>query len=246
MTPHTVLILILLGLAASGASLIGGVVALKNQDRLQKLLGLTAGILLGVVFFGILPELVELARGTYAISTAMIALMAGFLVFHIVEKSILISHADETQYGAHHHPHVGWASALALAGHSFLDGIGIGLAFWANPAVGFAVATAVVAHSFSDGLNTVNLMLLHKNNRRRAIMMLVVDAFAPLLGILLSLVFHMGDGFILFYLSFFAGFLLYIAAAEILPEAHSKRSSYSTILLTILGAVVMYFVTRLA
>ena len=76
--------------------------------------------------------------------------------------------------------------------------------------------------------------------------MLAIDAAAPLTGVLLSYILHLGDEFTLWYLSFFAGFLLYIAAAEILPEAHSKRSSYSTILLTIIGAVVMYFVTRLA
>jgi len=238
---------ILLGICAFLASLLGGVVALRNQDKLQRLLGLTAGIVMGVVVFGLLPEIIELSEGTSRdITTAMVALMAGFLIFHIVEKSILISHAGETQYGSHHHPHVGWASALALAGHSLLDGLGIGLAFQANAAVGIAVAIAVVAHSFSDGLNTVNLMLAHKNTHAKARLMLAVDALAPLVGVLLSLVLVLGDTFVLFYLSFFAGFLLYIAAAEILPEAHSQRSSYATIALTVFGATLMYFVTRLA
>ncbi|QQS19720.1 ZIP family metal transporter [Candidatus Saccharibacteria bacterium] len=238
---------ILLGLCAFIASLIGGYVALKNQDKLQRLLGFTAGIVMGVVVFGLLPEIIELSQGVSRdVTTAMVALMAGFLLFHIVEKSILISHADEAQYGEHHHPYVGRASAITLAGHSLLDGFGIGLAFQANAAVGVAVAVAVVAHSFSDGLNTVNLMLAHKNSQAKASLMLIVDALAPLAGVLLSMVLTLGDEFILFYLSFFAGFLLYIAAAEILPEAHSKRSSYSTIALTILGAILMYFVTQLA
>jgi ZIP family zinc transporter len=238
---------IILGVCAFLASLAGGYVALKNQDKLQRLLGLTAGIVMGVVVFGLLPEIMELAESTTRdITTAMIALMAGFLVFHIVEKSILISHASETQYGEHHHPHVGRAGALALAGHSLLDGFGIGLAFQTNAVVGVAVAVAVVAHSFSDGLNTVNLMLAHKNEQSKARRMLFVDALAPLVGVLLSLVVTLGNEFVLFYLSFFAGFLLYIGAAEILPEAHSKRSSYVTIALTVLGAALMYFVTRLA
>ena len=226
--------------------MIGGIVALKNQHRLKRLLGLTAGIVMGVVVFGLLPEVFELSSEVGNIRLAMVALMAGFLVFHIVEKSILISHADELHYGEHHHPHVGKAGALALAGHSLLDGLGIGLAFQANATLGVAVAIAVVAHSFSDGLNTVNLMLAHKNERRKAITMLVIDALAPLTGVLLSFLFSPSDLFTLLYLSFFAGFLLYIAAAEILPEAHSGRSSYRTIALTVLGAAAMYFVTQLA
>ncbi len=238
---------ILLAILAALATTAGGVIALKNQDKLYRLLGLTAGVVMGVVVFGLLPEIVELSETTSRdITTAMVALMGGFLFFHIIEKTILISHADETKYGEHHHPHVGKAGAFALAGHSMLDGFGIGLAFQANPTIGVAVALAVIAHSFSDGLNTVNLMLTHKNNRRKAITMLAVAASAPLTGVLLSYLLRIGDEIALWYLSFFAGFLLYIAAAEILPEAHSKRSSYSTILLTIIGAVVMYFVTRLA
>jgi ZIP family zinc transporter len=236
---------ILLGICAFLASLTGGLIALKNKDKLQRLLGLTAGIVMGVVVFGLLPEIMELSNSTsFDITTAMVALMAGFLIFHIVEKSILISHGDETQYGEHHHPYVGRAGALALAGHSLLDGFGIGLAFQTNPAVGVAVAIAVVAHSFSDGLNTVNLMLAHKNSQSKARLMLIIDALAPLVGVLLSLVITLGDGFVLFYLSFFAGFLLYIAAAEILPEAHSKHSSWSMVMLTALGAALIFIVTR--
>lgn len=164
---------ILLAILAALATVVGGVIALKNQDKLYRLLGLTAGVVMGVVVFGLLPEIVELSEtASRDITTAMVALMGGFLFFHIIEKTILISHADETKYGEHHHPHVGKAGAFALAGHSMLDGFGIGLAFQTNPAIGAAVALTVLRASFSDGLNTVNLMLTHKNNRRKAMIML--------------------------------------------------------------------------
>jgi ZIP family zinc transporter len=52
------------------------------------------------------------------------------------------------------------------------------------------------------------------------------------------------DNLLVIYLGFFAGFLLYISTSEILPEAHSKHSSYLTILLTILGLLTMFLVTR--
>lgn len=110
--------------------------------------------------------------------------------------------------------------------------------------VGVAVALAVIAHDFSDGLNTVNLMMVNKNNRRRALKMLVIDAAAPVLGVLSTLFFTFSDRLLILYLGFFAGFLLYIGTSEILPEAHSKKSSYATIGLTILGAAFMFVVTR--
>jgi ZIP family zinc transporter len=227
------------------STLAGGLVGLKNRDSLHRFLGFTAGVLLGVVAFDLLPEIFGLIHSTGQAATgAMIALVCGFLGFHIIEKSILIHHSQEAEYEIHHHPQVGIASALALIGHSFLDGVGIGLAFQVNSTVGIAVAIAVIAHDFTDGLNTVNLMLLNKNKSSRTILFLIADALAPVLGVISTKFFHVSDSVLVLYLGFFAGFLLYIGASEILPEAHSKHSSYKTIFATIFGVIFIFIVTR--
>jgi zinc transporter ZupT len=236
---------VVLSCATFFSTLFGGLTALKNKDRLHRFLGYTAGVLLGVVAFDLLPEIFKSLQAQHRDATgAMIALVTGFLLFHIVEKSILIHHSQEEEYELHRHPDVGVVSALALSGHSFLDGVGIGLGFQAGTSIGIAVAIAVIAHDFTDGLNTVNLMLLNKNRSRRALSFLVLDALAPVLGVLSTLFFHISDAGLVLYLGFFAGFLLYIGASEILPEAHSKHSSYATIGATVLGVVFMFVVTR--
>jgi len=236
---------VLLAIGAFLSTMAGGLTALRHKDRLHRFLGFTAGVLLGVVAFDLLPEIFKLLNANNASPTwAMVALVCGFLLFHIIEKSILIHHSQEGDYEVHHHPQVGIASALALSGHSFLDGVGIGLGFQAGTAVGITVAIAVIAHDFTDGLNTVNLMLVNNNRDRRAFMFLLLDAIAPVLGVLATLLFTISDAGLVLYLGFFAGFLLYIGASEILPEAHSKHSSYQTIGLTILGAFFIFVVTR--
>lgn len=227
------------------STLAGGLIGLKNRDHLHRLLGYTAGVLLGVVAFDLLPEIFHLISVNHWSATgAMIALVCGFLVFHVIEKSILIHHSQEAEYEVHHHPQVGVASALALCGHSFLDGVGIGLGFQVNASVGVAVAIAVIAHDFTDGLNTVNLMLINQNRTFKSFLFLLLDAVAPVLGVLSTKLFHLSDYALVLYLGFFAGFLLYIGASEILPEAHSKHSSYQTVLLTIVGAIFIFIVTR--
>lgn len=225
------------------ATLIGGIIAFKLHARIHLLLGFTAGVILSVVSFDILPEIVELADTlSVDIRQAFIPLVIGFLLFHIIEKYILIHHTHEEDYGKHHHPTLGVGSALALIGHSFLDGIGIGLAFQISEGTGIAVAIAVLAHDFSDGINTVSLMLSHKNSRLRAFTFLIIDAFAPVLGALSTLFFTLSSYASLVYLGLFAGFLLYIGASDILPEAHSKRSSWLTVGMTVFGALLMYVV----
>lgn len=240
------------------STILGGIVGLRWKDKMHLLLGFTAGVLVGVVAFDIFPELFELVATTgIDIKIPMIALVVGFLLFHIAEKTLLIHHVHEEHYGEHEHAlgnsvvdsgghkhtSVGVLSALALSAHSFLDGVGIGLGFQISNEVGIIVAIAVLAHDFSDGLNTVSLMLAHKNTDKSALKFLFIDAIAPVLGGLSTLFFTFSSAALVIYLGFFAGFLLYIGASDILPEAHSKYSSYKTIVMTVLGALFIFVVS---
>ncbi len=225
------------------STFLGGLVGLKFKDKLHLILGFTAGVILGVIAFDLFPEIIEMVSSTgISPMVPMIALVVGFLLFHIAEKSILIHHSHEEEYGPHTHPQVGKLQALALAGHSFLDGVAIGLGFQVSSGVGIMVAVAVIAHDFSDGLNTVSLLLRHKNTRKEAIQFLVLDALAPVLGGLSTYFFTLGERSLLVYLGFFTGFLLYIGVSDILPEAHTHHSSWRTVLTTIVGVLFIYFV----
>ena len=240
---------ILFSLATFFSTAAGGLFALKFRDRLHFILSFTAGVLLGVVSFDILPEIFNLGRQEGVDATgAMIALVVGFLFFQSLEKLILIHHGREDNYAQHHHPQVGMLSALALAGHSFMDGVGIGLAFQVSTSVGIIVAIAVVAHDFCDGLNTVSLMLVHHNTSRKTLAMLALDSLTPLAGATSTLFFRVSPTILALYLGFFGGFLLYIGAADILPEAHSQnrpRVTMGLVGLTALGAAFIFIAVRL-
>ena len=241
---------LLLSFAAFFSTVAGGLFALRFRSRLPFILAFTAGVLLGVVAFEILPEIFRGGAPDGGDGAApMIALVAGFLLFHALERFVLIHHAHEAHYASHHHPSAGVLSASALAGHSFMDGVGIGLAFQVSNPVGVAVALAVIAHDFCDGLNTVGLMLAHRNTHVRSVAMLLLDAIAPVLGAACTLFFRAPPGVLVIYLGFFAGFLLYIGVADILPQAHSQatpRTAVGLIALTALGAALMLLVARLA
>lgn len=224
----------------------GGIFALKNSNRLHLIMSLTAGVLVGVVFFDLMPEIFTLAnKNRLDVTPALIFLVFGFLAIHILEKFALI-HAKrhESEYASHRHPTVGLINASGLSFHSFLDGVGIGLGFQVSVHVGIIVAVAVIAHDFSDGLNTVTLMLSHKNSPRRALLLLLVDATTPILGATSTLLFSIPDHVLILYLGFFAGFLLYIGASDLLPEAHSEKSSFKMIGLTVIGVLFIFIVTR--
>jgi len=228
------------------STLLGGLLGLRYRDRLHVILGFTAGVLVAVVALDILSEMFDLLRELdLPPFPPMIALVGGFLLFHVAESALLIHHAHEDSYVAHHHPAVGVLSALALSGHSFLDGVGIGLGFQVSTAVGTLVAVAVMAHDFCDGLNTVSLTLVHHHTPRRTFGLLLLDAFAPIAGALSTLFFTLSRRFLPLYLGFFAGFLLYMGASDILPEAHRGKHSWKPLAATIGGIIFIFAVVQI-
>lgn len=236
---------ILLSIVAFISTSVGGLFSIKQKERLHLIMGFTAGVILGVIFFEIFPEIInQINKNNLNPIWTMIALVSGFIIFHTLEKTLVIHHSHEDEYAEHRHPNVGIFSALALVGHSFMDGFAIGLAFQAGTAVGLLVAVAVIAHDFTDGMNTVTLMLINKNSTKKALFLLLLDALAPVLGVAATFFFHLPESFLVIYLGFFAGFLLYISASDILPEAHSKHSSFKTIALTIAGALFIFLISR--
>ncbi len=251
-------------LVAAGAflmTLIGGVVAHRIGDRRHLVLGLAAGLMLGVVGFDLLPEALDAQpRHVFGVPAALLMFVAGFLAIHVVERAVAIHRAHEGEYAAHSHSHahahrhgqgrdaqgLGLAAAGALVGHSVMDGFAIGAAFQAGSTVGTVVAIAVIAHDFADGFNTYTITRLYGNARRRAVVLLVCDAAAPVVGAAITLAFVIPVGILGLYLGFFAGFLFYLATSDILPEAHSPHPSLSTLLCTVAGTGFMWLVIGLA
>ncbi|CAB4870288.1 unannotated protein [freshwater metagenome] len=228
---------------------LGGLVALKAKDRLHLILGLSGGVLLGLVAFDLIPEVFKLSTNSFGgIPVVMLAFVAGFLGLHILERSAGVHEPPDSDYGTHSHTHarIGWFGAGGLALHSFFDGVAIGLGFQISQGIGFAVAFAVLTHDFADGLNTVGIMLRHGHERKQAIRMLAADAIAPALGVASTLFFTVPDTILAIYLGVFAGFLTYLAAADILPEAHSRHPARLTLLSTVAGVGVMWVVVAVA
>jgi ZIP family zinc transporter len=92
-------------------------------------------------------------------------------------------------------------------------------------------------------------MLLHRNTMRRSMAMLAMDAVAPVLGAASTMAFTLSPAMLVLYLGGFAGFLLYIGASDILPQAHSQAgpaTALRLIGLTAFGAVFIHAVVRLA
>lgn len=237
-------IAIILAAATAIATTTGGYLAIKSKDRLHLVLGLSAGLLLGLVAFDLLPEIFELnTQEILHAPAASIALVAGFLLLHFYEQIFGSHEPAESDYG-HEHEHTssiaGAFGAVAMGGHVFLDGIALGVAFSVSNNLGVAVFIALLVHAFSDGLNTVSFLIKSGMWGKKGVWLLGVDAIARISGAAIGTRFAVNDNFVGLYLAFFAGIVIYLATAHILPEAHSRHKSSYTIIATIIGVLVMW------
>ena len=239
-------IAIVLAAVTALATTAGGALALRSLDRLHLVLGLSAGLLLGLVSFDLLPEVFDASSSlTGGVHTISIAIIAGFLFLHCVEQFFGSHEPAESDYG-HDHSHAahiaGTLGAVAMGGHVFLDGVALGVAFQVSNKLGVAVFIALLTHAFSDGLNTVSLLIKTGSWNKRATWLLGVDALARIGGASLGTYVAFSDSSLAIYLALFSGFLIYLATSHILPEAHSRHPSRLTLIATIAGVGMMWLI----
>ncbi len=235
---------VIIGLATFVSTLLGGAFALRHRDKLHLILGFSAGAVIGVAFFDLLPEAMDLANASHRASTVSLMIGAGFIAYLILDRAvILLSNGDE-EHGVLQHR--GTLGAAGLTMHSFLDGAVIGFAFQLSSAVGAIVSAAVLTHDFSDGINTVSLILKDDGNRRKASLWLIADALAPVLGVFLTRFFILPEDALGDVLAIFCGFFIYIGASELLPESYHAHPRVLTTVMTLLGVVVLFVAIQIA
>ena len=232
----TPVLLTTIAAAAFASTLAGGLLALKLRDKLHLILGFSAGAVIGVAFFDLLPEAIDIGMKYHSASVILAWTALGFL-FYLALDRMLSFHGDAV--------HRGGFTASVLCIHSILDGVAIGLAFQTSRAVGIVVAIAVLTHDFSDGVNTMNVVLKNHGTRSTAFRWLLLDAIAPVAGIISTLFFVLpSDGFGV-TLALFGGFFLYIGASDLIPESYHAHPKFLTTAMTLAGAAVLYLAIAL-
>jgi ZIP family zinc transporter len=239
------MLIFLIVIGAFCATFAGGLFAIRLKDKLHLVLGFSAGAVVAVALFDLLPEALQMGQPTHSAGNLLGWLMVGFMLYLVLDR-VQLMHPAVSDDGHSGHSHRGALGAGSLSAHSFLDGVAIGLAFQASAAAGAIVTLAVLTHDFSDGINTVNVVLKNGGSRALALRWLLMDAVAPALGVASTLLFTIQRVTLGVALALFAGFFLYIGASDLIPESHHAHPKFFTTAMTLLGAAVIYCAVRIA
>ncbi len=216
------------------ATFLGGLFALRLKDRLCLVLGFSAGAVVAVAFFDLIPEALALGGSSRSPAKTLTLVAVGFMIYLVLDRLQMLRSASGDRPIGPDSPlqQRGAIGAASLSVHSLLDGIAIGVALQASAAVGTVVAIAVLAHDFSDGINTTSIVLKNGGSPRQALRWLMIDALTPAAGMAATLFFTVPASTLGILLGLFAGFFLYVGASDLIPESHHAHPKLLTTIMT--------------
>jgi ZIP family zinc transporter/zinc and cadmium transporter len=199
-----------------------------------------AGLILGIAFFHLFPESLELSEN------ALVFIFVGFLLFYLLENGMVIHSGSEIHFTEKNNPQhtKGLVMFSGLFFHSFIDGIIIGVGFEVDPKLGLLTSLGVILHELPEGATTFSL-LINSIERKTALRLSIAVALATPLGALLSLAFlgELSDETVGLLLAIAGGTFLYIGASDLIPETHEEKG-FKCAGFLLLGVVLLYSLSK--
>lgn len=225
---------------------IAGVVALTLLTRwVNHMVSFAVGALLAVAFLDVLPQALHRADDPEAM---LATLLAGLLLFFILQKAALWRHSHgEEEDGHDHHGHGhghGHGEGHSASGmmiligdgfHNFVDGILIAAAFMVDVQLGIATTTAVIIHEIPQEIGDFMVLLNSGYGRRQALLWNLVSSLASVVGGIAGyLLLDLAEAAIPHVLALAAASFIYVAMADLIPGLQRRwdaRAAFSQIAL---------------
>jgi len=218
-------------LLVSLISLIGIFTIAINIEKLKKFLlffvSFSVGALFGGAFLHLLPEAIEEHGAEHSI---FLSVLAGIIVFFLVEKIIHWRHCHIPTSKEHPHPF----AIMNLVGdsvHNFIDGLVIAGSYLASISLGITTTVAVALHEIPQEIGDFSVLIHGGFRRSRALFLNFVTALTAVLGAIISLAIGGSyEGYLMFLLPFTAGGFIYIAGSDLIPELHKEPKTFKSLI----------------
>lgn len=189
--------------------------ARARERWIPALVAFAAGSLLAGALLALLPHVLE----THALApdAVMATLLAGILVFYLLERGLMYRHgcADGATTTSRA---TGYLILVGDGIHNFVDGVLIGSSFLTDVRLGIVTSLAVAAHEIPHELGDFAVLLASGFSRARALAYSVAVGFLTVAGGVLAYFALRPVQFVVPYaLVLAAASFLYIALADLMP-----------------------------
>ena len=225
-------------------SLIGVFTLSMDQKKLYRWLLLvvsfSAGTLLGDAFIHLIPESYDSNLESAFVS---VYILAGILLFFVLEKAIHWRHCHQEACDDHPHP-FSYMILFGDAVHNFLDGMVIATSFLVGTPIGIATTIAVIFHEIPQEIGDFGSLIYGGFSRSRALFFNFLTALTAIVGAVVVLIVGQSSiEAVSFLIPVTAGGFIYIAASDLIPQLHKEdniKKSISYLIFIIAGAMLMF------
>ncbi len=220
----------------------------KIKKYIYYFISFSVGTFLGVIFFDLLPEAMELTPN----GKGPVWILAGFIAFYLLGRFLFWFHHHEDEHCDHDHTNAKSTGSMILTAdfvHNFVDGIVIAAAFLADTHLGIVTTVAVLLHEFPQEMSDFFVLIRSGMSKTRALLLNFLSSVSTLVGALVGyFAFSSVEGIVGPLLGIAAGNFLYIAASDLLPELHRKENTGKKVVqvaILFLGIAIIFVVSSL-
>ena len=231
-------------LLVSLVSLAGAATLSLSRSFLKRILlflvSFAVGSLLGGAFIHLLPEAFASDLNPLVVSGSV---LAGIILFFILEKFFRWRHCHQETTADHVHPVVPM-NIFGDAMHNFIDGILIGVTYAVSIPLGMATTVAVLLHEIPQEIGDFSILIHGGLTVKKALLFNFASALTAVIGVVLALMLGTSmEGVLLYFLPMTAGGFIYIAGSDLIPELHHNTDVKISImqLLALLGGIAIMF-----
>jgi zinc and cadmium transporter len=228
-------------------SLIGAITLILNDNLLKKiiiiLVAFAAGGLIGGAFFDIIPEALEYVKDN---NQLFIFIIAGYLLFFIIEKYLHWRHCHDAECKFHTFTYMNIMGDIV---HNFSDGLIIGAIFQTDVKVGIATTLAIIFHEIPHELGNFTVLVHGGFSKMKALTYNFLSSLFAIIGTVAGYYFTSRiSGLPSVLLPAAAGGFIYIASCDLIPELHKEEDGKRSALIMVtfaFGIILMYFLKQI-
>ena len=203
-----------------------------NERFLSLMMGLSAGVMIGISVFEMLPAAIQniglLMTGSAFLLGMIAVALLDFLIPHEYMQELSVS-ADETSKDGIDNKRMmrtGGLVAIGIAIHNFPEGFVTMTGTFKSLELGLLLAVAISLHNIPEGLSVALPIYCASGDKMKAFKLSFLSGIAEPLGaifavFILSTLGLISSDIIDISLAFVAGIMIFISLDELLPSAHA-------------------------
>jgi len=206
-----------------------------GSKTIGKTLSFTGGIMMGIVFFDLIP--ISISNSNLFI--AVISVLIGVFLVCFLDSFILSIRKNNDTSQDRNLINVGIILLISMSLHNFPEGLAIGSSSAVNIKTGIIVAIIIAIHDIPEGMAIATPLTGGKMNKYKILILTVLSGLSTIAGAIIGkLLGNLSNTSSSICLGIAGGAMLYVVYGELIPSALENSGKKQNALITIFGIII--------